>query len=84
MSHVQLNETIQKKYPQKKFSDQECPCEQVPFVPKANLKKHCSPVGNKEQDFTHTLKILALFESKEQDIVLACSRLSILSFDIER
>ena len=84
MNHVQINPTIQRKYPQKKFTDEQCPCEQIPHVAKTNLKKHCKPVGHNEQDFTHTLKMLALFEKKEQDIVLACSRLSILSYDIER
>jgi hypothetical protein len=48
------------------------------------MKRLIKPVGDSEQDFTHLLKILALFDYREQQLVLACSRLSIISFDIER
>ena len=84
MSHVKASELIEKKYPRKKFSDEECPCESIPFMAKSQAKKHSPPVGNKEQDFTQTLKMLGMFGPREQTLLLACSRLSIASYDIER
>ena len=84
MSHVKASELIEKKYPRKKFSDDECPCESIPFMAKSQAKKHSPPVGNKEQDFTQALKMFGMFGPREQKLILACSHLSIASYDIER
>jgi len=84
MQHIKNGDYIQKKYPKSPVNDDDCPCASLPPQARHSMKRLIKPVGDSEQDFTHLLKILALFDYREQQLVLACSRLSIISFDIER
>jgi hypothetical protein len=84
MHHIKNGDYIQKKYPKSPVHDDDCPCSSLPPQSRNPMKRLIKPVGDGEQDFTHVLKMFALFDFREQQLVLACSRLSIICFDIER
>ena len=81
------SKNFKENYPKKIFSEETCPCEylQVPYK-RGSVRKLSKPVGIDEtkNDFIHTLKLLSMYNKKERTLILACSRLSISSFDIER
>ena len=84
LQNIRNEEYIQKKFPKTPVNDDACPCSTLPPRSRNNMKSLAKPVGHTEKDFTHVLKMFALFDYREQQLVLACSRLSIICFDIER
>jgi len=84
MQHIKSRDYIHKKYPKTPLNDDDCPCSKLPPQSRNTMKKLTKPVGDSEQDFTHILKMFALYDYREQQLVLACCKLSIICFDIER
>jgi hypothetical protein len=84
MQHIKNSDYIKKKYPKSPVNDDDCPCSSLPPQSRKPMKTLVKPVGDKEHDFIHLLKMFAIYDYKEQQIINACSRLSIICFDIER
>jgi len=86
-SNLKSIDSIDNKNSRLPFSEENCPCDRMPFyLNKKNIKYISKPVGITEtlNDFTHTLQLLSMYNTKEQILIQACCRLSISSFDIER